>query len=404
MADPHVIMDIGTVNTRMGFGGEDKPSEVFPTVVGEVRSEFRDQSLASLKGNNALVHVGKMVLDKRSVCKVRNPVEMGVPKVDVDLERIVAHGLKSLGSSRRIVLVEPTQATKKLREELVDMIFENTDAEEAWLCASTALTLYGSGRTTGCVLEAGESYAHVVPFLEGYALSRRRWQRSELCGLSLTCCMEYFLQTAGRVKETLHDYIKRNIKEKHVYTSLNYEDDRHHWSTNPEEILREYTLPDGRLLTLGDERFVTGEVFFNPSSWNGTTRKTLPIHRSIAKCITGCDERLQPKLLQNIVPSGGVTLMRGFQARLQQEITTWLNSPDGRDTKQRCNFHRVQMVDTSKKGSSSINGTVCIQPWRGASILSQLSTFDALKVTRGDVKENGVRVVHKKEMVSAAAE
>ena len=336
--------------------------------------------------------IGKEALQKRALVRLQQPVELGIPNMK-QYEKLLSYGLDKVGGSKRLVLLEPTQATKQIREELVDCLFEKMSADEVWLVSSPACSLFASGRTTGVVVESGESQTHVIPFLEGHALARNRWGRSDLSGLDVTVKFQTTLQQNGRlggIDKDRYSHLIRAMKDQHSYASLNIDDDEHQARTDPESLIRLYELPDGRTIELGEERFRCGEYFFHPP-----TKR--PIHKTIMKTITDCDERLQPKLFRNIVTSGGVSLMRGFQARLQKEINVWMNaSEDGRELKQRFKFQKaIQLVNFEKK----IDHNICIQPWVGASILSQLSTFDSLKVTKEDVKENGLPVIHKKEMV-----
>eukprot|EP01060_Flectonema_neradi_P027295 TRINITY_DN368_c0_g1_i6.p1 TRINITY_DN368_c0_g1~~TRINITY_DN368_c0_g1_i6.p1 ORF type:complete len:392 (+),score=75.42 TRINITY_DN368_c0_g1_i6:802-1977(+) len=384
----HTILDIGSINTRIGFGGKPAPDHVFPTVVGEVKSEHA----TALVEDKRTHFIGREALQKRALVRLQQPVELGIPNMRQFI-RLAKYGLEKASGSTQLVLLEPTQATKQMREELVDCMFEELDASEVWLLSSPACSLFASGRTTGVVVEAGESQAHIVPFLEGHALARSRWGRSDLSGLDITIKFQTTLQQNGRLGGIDKDrYLHRirEMKEQHSYASLNIDDDEHQSRTDPESLIRLYELPDGRAIEIGEERFRCGEYFFHPP-----TKRS--IHKTIMKTITDCDERLQPKLFRNIVTSGGVCLMRGFKARLQKEINVWLNaSEDGRELKQRFKFQKaIQLINFEKK----MEHNVCIQSWVGASILSQLSTFDGLKITKEDVKENGLPVIHKKEMV-----
>jgi actin-related protein len=84
---------------------------------------------------------------------------------------------------------------------------------------------------------------------------------------------------------------------------------------------------------------------------------------------------IQPSLLANIVISGGNTMWRGLEQRLLREITV-LRGKGGQ---------HISAIEARKYGS-----------WIGGSVLSSLSTFQQLWVSRAEYDEYGPTVVHTK--------
>ena len=359
-------------------------------------------------------YIGKQVQEKRALLKERRPMEAG--RVDLDLRdncddilRLLEHGVSQLGDGtadmKKLVFIEPTHVTKQEREAFVKLLFDTKKVEELWMASSPPLSLFASGRTTGCVIEAGESNATVVPILEGHPVARCKWGISDLTGQVMTNELDSLLKQNGRLsnREMLKQHMLRDIKEEHCYCSLNRRDDEHQAETDPTSLARVYELPDGRCLELGEERFRCGEVYFNPST-QALARLSGPkvrgIHLTAIKSIMSCHERLQPKLFQNIVPCGGVTLTHFFRPRLQQELNFWLTeSEEGIEAKR--NFKFTKPVQLVTPENCDLKNRVCMQAWRGGAILSQLSSFDSLKITAGDYKESGAGCAHRKQMVPA---
>eukprot|EP00494_Astrolonche_serrata_P031127 UN31396 len=56
------------------------------------------------------------------------------------------------------------------REECMQMAFEKFNFNHFYVVIDEVLALYGSGRTTGCILDSGYDATHAVPIYEGYAL------------------------------------------------------------------------------------------------------------------------------------------------------------------------------------------------------------------------------------------
>ena len=353
-------------------------------------------------------YIGNEVSSKRALLRERSPVEMGNIDFEIrdsreDLIRILKHGAERVGAPlSRLVYIEPTHVTKTNREKLADLLFSTKLVEELWLVSAPPLALFASGRTTGCAVEAGESNVTVVPVLEGHPVARQKWGVSELSGHTVTTELDALLKKNDRLvgRQMLKQHILRSVKEQHCYCSLNRRDDEHQAETDPDSLTRIYELPDGNRLCVGEERFRCGEVLFTPTLQRVNGPKVRGIHLTTVKAITSCHEKLQAKMFQNVVPFGGMSLMHCFRSRLQQELNLWLTeSPEGLEAKKNYKFTKpLQLVGND---GFSLNSTVCLQAWKGASIMSQLSAFESMKITATDMKENGAAYIHRKQMVAA---
>ncbi|CAL1291680.1 unnamed protein product [Larinioides sclopetarius] len=113
--------------------------------------------------------------------------------------------------------------------------------------------------TTGIVLDSGDGVSHTVPIYEGYALPHAIL-RLDLAGRDLT------------------DYLMKILTER-GYSFV---------TTAEREIVRSYELPDGQVITIGNER---------------------------------CDIDIRKDLYANTVLSGGTTMYPGIADRMQKEIT-----------------------------------------------------------------------------------
>jgi actin-related protein 2 len=103
-------------------------------------------------------------------------------------------------------------------------------------------------------------------------------------------------------------------------------------------LVASYTLPDGRVIKIGSERFQASEALFQPHLMDieggGVAQevccvgKRVPDRRSqiihlslqVFNCIQGAPMDTRQQLWSHIVLSGGTTMLPGFSSRLEKEL------------------------------------------------------------------------------------
>lgn len=78
-----------------------------------------------------------------------------------------------------------------------------------------------------------------------------------------------------------------------------------------------YTLPDGRVIKVGAERFEAPEALFNPHLVDVEGKG---LGELVFSVINSADMDLRPEFYKHIVLSGGSTMFPGLPSRLEKEL------------------------------------------------------------------------------------
>lgn len=216
-------------------------------------------------------------------------------------------------------------------------MFEKYQFDATYIAIQAVLTLYAQGLISGVVIDSGDGVTHICPVYEEFALPHLT-RRLDIAGRNITRYLIKLLLLRGYAFNHSADFeTVRMMKEKLCYIGYDIEMEQRlalettvvsirkctfyikllFTNLNYLKLVESYTLPDGRVINIGGERFEAPEALFQPHLINVEGQG---IAELVFNTIQAADIDMRSELYKHIVLSGGSTMYPGLPSRLEREI------------------------------------------------------------------------------------
>ena len=355
-----LVVDLGSYSVKAGLSTDEVPHDI-RSLVGESRLEGSEKP-----------YVGDSALALGNNVAISEPIVEGLIE-DMEGVELLIDFVYSLthAEGMPVVLAEHAFNSAPKREEITELLFERFSVPELNVTMQGILTLVGTGRVTGLVLDCGHGSCQTVPVFESYVLPHSIGSL-RLGGRDLDVLLAKLIALQGTsLTKTADRETLRKIKHKLCYCR-----------SGPETAMsapsESYRLPDGTSIALAEERFIVPEAYFSPglvgAEGNG-------LAELVAECLRNSPIDLTRPLVTNIILAGGSSMFEGFAQRLTSELKFRVSAKMSREVKV------VAQADRH----------LCT--WNGGKAFAELrESFGERWLSRAEYDEFGAQHIHTKVM------
>ncbi|KAG1696497.1 Actin-related protein 2 [Nymphon striatum] len=343
-----IVCDNGTGFVKCGEAGSNFPAFIFPSMIGRpiIRAATK---IGDIEVKDLMI--GDEASKLRHMLEVTYPMENGIDKLNLSPR------------DTKVLLTEPPMNPLKNREKMIEVMFERYQFAGTYIAIQAVLTLYAQGLLTGVVVDSGDGVTHICPVYEGFSLPHltRRYAFNHSADF-----------------ETV-----RMMKEKLCYVGYNIEQEQK-LALETTVLVESYTLPDGRVIKVGGERFEAPEALFQPHLLNVEGHGVAEL---VFNTIQAADMDVRPELYKHIVLSGGSTMYPGLPSRLEREIKQlYLENVLKGNTEQLQKF-KIRIEDPPRRKDMVFIG--------GAVLADVMKDKESFWMSREEYEEKGVKVLEK---------
>ncbi|KAL8593719.1 hypothetical protein ACOMHN_021901 [Nucella lapillus] len=317
-----VVIDMGSGAIRAGILGEKErlPQVFFPSVVAVDKDSGKkvvgmEAYHPSVRRNSTLVH------------PIRPSNRLDMFKIDVDMmSAVFGKVFSELGVNPKnymVMLSTPQILSDSLRSGLMEALVGSLGVSGVCMVQQSLLALYSYRATTGIIVDIGQRL-EILPICDGFVIEGGVSRCSYGSQKVVDSLKKALLETNFKFASETEMLLVQHIMQESCYVAYTYQDEETLCTTQPGKLMRnvnleKFELPEGSYKSVDVEegRFSSPEGFFNVDLWE---MDYPTLHKLIFQAIQSCPMDSRRHMYRAVYLSGGVTMLPGFQERLEIEL------------------------------------------------------------------------------------
>ena len=367
-----IIVDLGSSTIKIGYNNENLPKYELPSYIGETHDYIVDGKIIKDENKTYISHTCNQILDN---LKLYYPIKNGSFANKDDISLIFDFLYKQLEitspteiNSHQILISEPIFNSAQNKRNIAEYLFEKLGAPAIFFGSQPVLSLLGTGRSSGVILESGDNITQCGIIKEGCSLPYT-FRRYNYGGSNVTEYFRELLQKRGYFFINSSSYILVKLIKEAIARTKDFKLPE---GTEDDECVN---LPDQTKIRIGDEKKKCTDILFDV---NLLGKKYSTMDKMILDTINSIDIEMRIKLFGEILLSGGNTSIKGFPETLHKEIKKGINK----------NI-KVRLY-------TPVNPQFCC--WIGGKVITSLDDFKNMWITKAEWDEKGEKVFKEKTL------
>jgi len=328
-----LIIDIGSSKFKLGWAGDDNPKIVVPSVYAYITDYlfesnviegledlfFEQSSDQYFYGNDALYY--QNILNVHEF-KKENNYSLFTKFFNYYYQQLNIAPENQF--KQPIIVITPLFITDLEKSKLEQIFFQMNFPYILFLPESQAI-MQSIQKTTGVIVNMGESNTHILSVFRGFTNIMAR-DVFPIAGKDLTNYLLNMILTKRTAVSGKNYYVDKwlakEIKEKASLCVLEPENEIKHIKEGLTNYNQLINFPDGTNLDINYERFMLAEPLFNPRLIH---MDYIGLPEAISKVIKSWDRENWEEIMENVVLSGGGSLIPGLKERLKVELKKYFS-------------------------------------------------------------------------------
>ncbi|RUP45573.1 actin family [Jimgerdemannia flammicorona] len=411
---PPIVIDNGTGYSKIGYGGNDTPSFVFPTAIATrethassggsgpslpTKPSFLSSNLASKRGIEDLdFFIGDEAIQNSKTYALNYPIRHGQIDNWDHMERFweqsIFKYLRCEPEDHLFLLTEPPLNSPENREQTAEIMFESFNIKGLYIAVQAVLALASTWTAeeqvlTGTVIDSGDGVTHVIPVASGYVIGSSI-KSVPIAGRDITYFVQQLLRERGETGIPPEDSLRvaELIKEQYSYVCPDIVKEFKKYDQEGEKYFKKFESTHGVTgkpysVDVGFERFLAPEIFFNPEI--ASSDYLTPLPEVVDTVIQSSPIDTRRGLYKNIVLSGGSTMFKDFDKRLKREIKRTVDFRVKRSEELSGGSVKAKDVEVNVISHKKQRHAV----WYGGSLVSVIADFHTYCHTKAEYEEHG---------------